>query len=92
MVEKGARAALGIFDKKSAAGFAPDLGMSAGDDLGLERELIRVDSVGLGYAHPRTFREPTYTHGSIAFGDIAGNWIKAKGAAIVQMWHQADTV
>jgi hypothetical protein len=73
MVGKAARAALGVIDKKSATRFAPDLGMSAGDHLGLEHKLIQVDSVGLRYGHPGMFCEPTYMQGSIHFSDIAGN-------------------
>jgi hypothetical protein len=61
MVGKTARAALGVIDKKSAARFAPDLGMSVGDHLGLEHKLIQVDSIGLRYGHPGMFCEPTYT-------------------------------
>jgi hypothetical protein len=33
MIEKRARAALGILDVKFAAKFTPDFGMGAGDDL-----------------------------------------------------------
>jgi hypothetical protein len=33
VIEECARAALGVFDEKFAAGFTPDLRMGAGDDL-----------------------------------------------------------
>lgn len=45
MVEKGARAALGVLDKEPAAGLDPDLGMCARDDLGSERELVGTQGV-----------------------------------------------
>jgi hypothetical protein len=91
VVQEGAGAALGVLDIETG-GFDPYFCMGAGDDLGLERELVGTERVDGGEAETGSVGETTDAEGGIALAEFTRDGFEAERATRVELGDEADAV
>lgn len=76
VVQERPRARLGVSNVKFAPIFYPDLRMSPRDDLGLERQLVRVEGIDSCQPQARSVGEATYPERRIALAEVSGDGVE----------------
>ena len=92
MIEESTGRGLGIFDLELASRVAPQLGMGARDDLGLEGKLVRPERVRGCHPQPGAIGEAPDAERGIALCDVARDWLEAQGAPGVEMRDETNTM
>ena len=85
VIEESTGRGLGIFNLELASGVAPQLGMGARDDLGLEGKLVRPERIGGCHPQPSAIGEAPDAERGVPLCDVARDRLETQGAPGVKM-------
>lgn len=92
MIQKRARARLGVLNEEPTPRLRPDLRVRTRYDLGLERELVGAERVGGSEAKPSTVCESSDAKRRIALAHVSADRVETKGAARVEVGDETDAM